>query len=274
MNLTPIESPLLSIQHATLSYGRRPVLQDVSFDIRSGEFWCFIGPNGEGKTTLIKALLGAMRPRRGRIARRRDVFGKGRVSYVPQRLELNPVLPTSIREFVLGGLAGVRADGVQCRSRLRQVLDLVGLSQRMEHRNYWTLSGGQRQRAMVARALIRDPRLLIVDEPIAGLDFAAAEAVLRVLDQLNQQHSVTIVFVTHDLPIAGAYATHIALFRGGRVRAGRKSQVLDGDALSATFGVAIAVTDEGDGRLRIGRRQHPAPMATADTRSEAVGAMA
>ncbi len=252
MNIGPEQrQPLLSIERATLSYGRRPVLEQVDFKIESGQFWCFLGPNGEGKTTLIKALLGAMRPRRGRIVRREDIFRAGRVSYVPQRLELNPTLPTSVREFVLGGVSGLRTSRWQRRHRLERVLDLVGLRSKMQRHNYWTLSGGQRQRVLVARALIRDPRLLIADEPVAGLDFAAAAAVLRVLHHLNTKHEVTIVFVTHDLPIAGAYASHAALFRAGRVRAGEKAQVLRPETLEATFGVPIAAQSDADGRIRI-----------------------
>ncbi|MEM1099407.1 MAG: ATP-binding cassette domain-containing protein, partial [Planctomycetota bacterium] len=106
-------SPLLSLQQATLGYGGRAVLKDVSFDIHPGEFWCFLGPNGEGKTTLIKSLLGALRPQRGLVRRQGKMFRAGKVSYVPQRLELNPVLPTSVREFVLSGLAGVKSDATK-----------------------------------------------------------------------------------------------------------------------------------------------------------------
>ncbi len=254
------DAPLLSLQQATLGYGGRAVLNEVTFDIRAGEFWCFLGPNGEGKTTLIKALLGAMRPQRGLVLRQGRMFRAGKVSYVPQRLELNPVLPTSVREFVLSGLAGVKSDATKRANRLKRVLELVGLGA-SQRRNYWTLSGGQKQRALVARALVRDPSLLIVDEPTAGLDFAAVEAVLNVMRGLYREFNVTVVFVTHDLNIAAEHATHLAFFRNGKVVAGPKDEVLTGERLHATFGVPVSVERDGDGRLRVGQ-------ARASTRDE------
>ncbi len=247
----PAGAALLSLQSATLGYGGRAVLSEVTFDIHPGEFWCFLGPNGEGKTTLIKALLGALRPQRGVVRRQGAMFRAGKVSYVPQRLELNPVLPTSVREFVLSGLAGVRADATKRANRLKRVLELVGLGA-SQRRNYWTLSGGQKQRALVARALVRDPSLLIVDEPTAGLDFAAVEAVLGVMRGLYRDFNVTVVFVTHDLNIAAEHATHLAFFRNGQVVAGPKEQVLTGERLRATFGVPVSVERDEHGRFRVG----------------------
>ena len=248
----PDDKPLLSLRSASLGYGGRSVLNDVSFDIHAGEFWCFLGPNGEGKTTLIKSLLGAIRPQRGAVLRQAKMFRTGKVSYVPQRLELNPVLPTSVREFVLSGLAGVSSDAVKRRNRLTRVLDLVGLGA-SHKRNYWTLSGGQKQRALVARALVRDPQLLIVDEPTAGLDFAAVEAVLNVMQELYRDYGVTVVFVTHDLNIAAEHATHLAFFRGGQVVAGPKDEVLTAERLHATFGVPVGVERDDNGRYQIGQ---------------------
>ncbi|MEM7626389.1 MAG: metal ABC transporter ATP-binding protein [Planctomycetota bacterium] len=257
----PQDKPLLSLRQATLGYGGRAVLEDVSFDVNAGQFWCFLGPNGEGKTTLIKALLGALRPQRGAVLRQAKMFRSGKVSYVPQRLELNPVLPTSVREFVLSGLAGVRSDATKRRNRLARVLELVGLGA-SHKRNYWTLSGGQKQRALVARALVRDPGLLIVDEPTAGLDFAAVEAVLTVMRELYRDFNVTVVFVTHDLNIAAEHATHLAFFRNGRVVAGPKNEVLTAERLHATFGVPVAVQQDGDGRFRVGQVQRGAAGAS------------
>lgn len=246
------EEPQLSLINATLGYGRRAVLRHVEFDINPGEFWCFLGPNGEGKTTLIKALLGAIRPQRGAVYRQAKMFRTGKVSYVPQRLELNPVLPTSVREFVLSGLSGVSSNASMRRYRLERVLDLVGL-RAAQNRNYWTLSGGQKQRALVARALVRDPGLLIVDEPTAGLDYAAVESVLKTMHQLYIQYGVTIVFVTHDLNIAAEHSTHLAFFRNGQVIAGPKDEVLTAERLQATFGVPVSLQRDNHGRFQIGQ---------------------
>ncbi|QDU71822.1 metal ABC transporter ATP-binding protein [Mucisphaera calidilacus] len=242
--------PIVELMSVDLGYASASVLTEVEISIGEGQFWCFLGPNGEGKTTLIKAILGALSPRRGRIFRNPEVFARGRVSYVPQRLELNPVLPTSVREFILTGLAGVRTHGNQRQSRLDRVLEIVGLGA-SRHQNYWTLSGGQKQRALLARALIRDPQVLIVDEPTAGLDLAAAAAVLRVLADMHATYNVTIVFVTHDLAIVTRHATHAALFKGGAVRSGELADVITEEALGHTFGVPVPVRCDEDGRPQI-----------------------
>ena len=244
--------PIVEFNAVTLGYVRATVLEDVCLSIEPKQFWCFLGSNGQGKTTLIKAMLGALRPKRGLLFRNPDVFGKGQVSYVPQRLELNPVLPTSVREFVLSGLAGIRTYGEQRQKRLDRVLDIVGLSA-ARNRNYWTLSGGQKQRALLARALVRDPHVLIVDEPTAGLDFAASQTVLNVLADMHATYDVTIVFVTHDLDIAAKHATHAALFRNKTVVSGDVSEVITSERLEHTFGVPVSVEKGSDGRPLIGK---------------------
>ena len=246
----PRIKPIVELFGVRLGYTKAPVLDKVSLAIEPGQFWCFLGPNGEGKTTLIKAILGALRPKRGRLFRNSEVFAKGRVSYVPQRLELNPVLPTSVREFILSGLAGVPTLGPMRQSRLDRVLEIVGLGA-SRNQNYWTLSGGQKQRALLARALIRDPQVLIVDEPTAGLDLAAAATVLEVLADMHATYDVTIVFVTHDLHIVARHATHAALFKGGAVISGELKDVMTSDRLGHTFGIPVSVETGMDGRPQI-----------------------
>ncbi|MEM1011757.1 MAG: metal ABC transporter ATP-binding protein [Planctomycetota bacterium] len=253
------EQPLIEVSQATLSYGRNVILRDVTLTVHSGEFWCLLAPNGEGKTTFIKALLGALRPRRGLIRLNggldRAGVNRHRVSYVPQRLDLASSLPTTVREFVAAGLIGVRGIS-NANSRIRQTLDLVGLSSKAGA-SYFTLSGGQKQRALLARALIRDPRLLVVDEPTAGLDFAAAETVLKTLRDLNAEYAITVLFVTHDLQIAADLATHVALFKNKRVAAGPVRETLTGEALSETYDADITVDDNG-GRLVVGTKRKDA----------------
>lgn len=233
-----------------MGYGRTVVLKEVTLRINQGEFWCFLGPNGEGKTTLIKGLLGAIRPRQGRIQLRRD-FAKGkRVGFVPQECELNPSAPTTVREFILSGLVGLPIPSNVRRKRLERLLELINLKHKINS-NFWQLSGGQRQRALVARALIRDPLLLIVDEPTAGLDLGAANNVLNMIQSLSQEFNITIGFVTHDLQIAARHASHAALFRNGTITSGPMETVFIDEHLTRTFGVPIEVTRTDSGKTHV-----------------------
>jgi ABC-type Mn2+/Zn2+ transport system ATPase subunit len=250
--------PIVAADGVTLAYGRKPILQNVNLQIHESEFWCFIGPNGEGKTTLLRALLGALRPSRGRVYLRPDFARRTRVGFVPQECDLNLALPTTVREFILTGTAGLPLDGAMRQSRLARVLEVMGL-QRVRVRNFWNLSGGQRQRAMVARALVRDPLLLVVDEPTAGLDMAAATGLLEIITDLNRAKGITVVFVTHDLNLAAQRASHIALFRQGIVRAGPLAEIFTSENLSQTFGVPIEARRDEAGQLSI----HSLPLPAA-----------
>jgi len=253
--------PILAVEHVTLGYGRNVVLSDVSLQIHQGDFWCLLGPNGEGKTSLIKALLGALKPKRGKILLRADFARRTRIGLVPQESEVNSVVPTTVEEFVLTGTVGLALDAHARKGRLKRVLEIMGL-QRLRSGDFWTLSGGQRQRALVARALIRDPLLLIVDEPTAGLDLAAATSLLETITDLSQHKGITVIFVTHDLNIAAQRATHIALFRRGRLTSGPLSDVLTPSNLEATFGMPVEVLRDAAGRVSV-RAQSRVPEALA-----------
>lgn len=250
--------PVLEVEQATLGYGRRVVLREVSVSIRQGEFWCLLGPNGEGKTTFIKALLGAVAPRRGRVFLRADFQRRTRLAFVPQEAEVNASIPTTVEEFVAGGLVGLGLDARQGASRMKRVLELMGVTA-LRDRSLWALSGGQRQRALVARALLRDPLLLIVDEPTAGLDLAAASGLLETISGLNREHRITVVFVTHDLQIAAQRATHVAFFRQGRVVAGPVADAFTAANLEWAFGVPVALGRDDQGLTTVlTRRRAPA----------------
>jgi ABC-type Mn2+/Zn2+ transport system ATPase subunit len=229
-----------------LGYGQRMVLVQVDFEIRSGEFWFFLGPNGEGKTTLLRAMLGMIRPQAGQLWIHPELGQRERIGFVPQRCDINPTLPTTVREFVLLGLVGIHTDQNDEALRLEWALDKVGLG-RLEGKDYWALSGGQRQRALVARALVRRPSVLILDEPTNGLDLAAEDAVLRFLAELNRKEQLTLLFVTHNLAIAARYATHIALFHAGEVVSGPRREVLNRQTLERIYGVAVEISSNQSG---------------------------
>jgi ABC-type Mn2+/Zn2+ transport system ATPase subunit len=229
-----------------LGYGRRVVLTHVDFQMRPGEFWFFLGPNGEGKTTMLRAILGMVRPQAGQLWVHPELGQRERIGFVPQRCDINPTLPTTVREFVLLGLVGIDTDRGEAAMRLGWALERVGLGG-LEGKDYWSLSGGQRQRALVARALVRRPSVLILDEPTNGLDLAAEDAVLRFLAELNHKQQQTLLFVTHNLAIAARYATHIALFHAGEVVSGSRQEVLNRQTLERIYGVAVEVSANQSG---------------------------
>lgn len=232
------EDIILKTESLTLGYGRRTVLEDVNIEVRRGECWFFVGPNGSGKTTLLKAILGMLQPRAGELRLDSAYTSRAQIGFVPQRCDLNPTLPTTVREFVLLGLVGLRLTRRQERERLSWALAKVGLDA-MENTDYWSLSGGQRQRALVARTLVRQPSFLILDEATTGLDFATAGAFLHTVSELNRADGLTILFVTHDLAIAARHATHAALFYGGRVHSGPGREVLSAKNLERAYGTPI-----------------------------------
>jgi zinc transport system ATP-binding protein len=220
--------PLLAARGLSLGYGEVAVLRDVTLSVRRGEFWCWIGPNGSGKSTLLRAFLGLLEPLAGRLEVAAPLRDRTRIGYVPQRSELSDALPTTVRELVELGLVRTRAPRAARETAVAWALEQVGLTG-MARRSVWALSGGQRQRALLARALVRRPELLVLDEPTEGLDAATHEALLRTVDALRRD-GLTLLVVTHRLEIAREHADHVALFVDGRVVAGPRDEVLETDA--------------------------------------------
>jgi zinc transport system ATP-binding protein len=195
----------LEFDQVTFGYGRLPVVREASLRIRQGEFVALVGPNGSGKTTLIRLGLGLLGATHGVV----QLFGtdassfreRWRVGYVPQRASGATSLPISVGEVVRTGLAGQLRPGRRFtrrhRERLEHVLDLMGLAA-VRRQRLTELSGGQQQRALIARALVTGPRLLVLDEPTTGVD-AEARAVLREsLEHLVTVEGIAVVYVSHD----------------------------------------------------------------------------
>jgi ABC-type Mn2+/Zn2+ transport system ATPase subunit len=239
-------SPLFEARALRACYGRREVFRDLDLTIRPGEFWVVLGPNGAGKTTLLKLLLGSLRPRAGTVRRRTDLAAGG-ASLVPQHASLAATLPTTVRECVLSGLVGLGLAGEERRHRLAWALARVALGGR-EREDFWTLSGGTRQRVLVARALVRRPRLLVLDEPMAGLDLPTSRALYADLVRLNQTAGgPAIVLVSHDLDAARRHASHAVLLGRSGTHAGPAARVLVGERLAASYGVPADLFLPGGG---------------------------
>jgi ABC-type Mn2+/Zn2+ transport system ATPase subunit len=216
---------MLKATALSLAYGDHTVLTEVSFEVHLGEFWVLLGQNGSGKTTLLRAILGLLPPRSGSLWLHPELASRARTGFVPQRCDITPTLPTTVREFVLLGLVGLRVRRQEEQGRLDWALEKMGLAG-LAGRSYWALSGGQRQRALVARALVRRPTFLVLDEPTNNLDTPTEEALLQLLVALNQEAQQTIMLVTHNLSLARRYATHVAFVHGGQVLSGPRDQVL------------------------------------------------
>ncbi|MBW3614356.1 MAG: metal ABC transporter ATP-binding protein [Actinobacteria bacterium] len=195
---------MLELEGVAFGYSASTVLREVSLSVHEGEFVAVVGPNGSGKTTLLRLSLGLLQPDRGAVR----LFGVAtrsfrdwwRLGYVPQRAVASSALPLSVEEVVRTGLAGrerARRRGKATTERLEHVMDLMGLTA-VRRQRVSEVSGGQQQRALIARALVTAPRLLVLDEPTTGVD-AAARAVLREsLEHLLRVEGVGVVYVSHD----------------------------------------------------------------------------
>jgi ABC-type Mn2+/Zn2+ transport system ATPase subunit len=232
---------LLAARGLALGYGETPVLRDVELTVQRGEYWGWIGPNGSGKSTLLRGFLGLLRPLAGTLEVAPRLAGGARIGYVPQRSELSDALPTTVRELVELGLVRSSVPRAGRAEAVAWALAEVGLAG-MERRDVWSLSGGQRQRALLARALVRRPELLVLDEPTEGLDVATNDALLETLGALHRENRLTLIVVTHRLEIARERADHVALFLDGRVIAGPRDAVLAGaEARHAVAGRGLAL---------------------------------
>lgn len=203
---------ILDVQHVSHRYGNKHVLEDISFQLHQGEMMGLVGPNGSGKSTLLKIILGALPAQRGQV----NWFGKPlhkftqwpRIGYVSQKANsFNTGFPATVFEVVMMGLTSkiglFRRPGKKDRERVKEAIATVGMDA-FEHQNIGRLSGGQQQRVFIARALVSDPDVLILDEPTVGVDAQSEAQFYELLKKLNEERRISIILVSHDL---GAIST-------------------------------------------------------------------
>ena len=220
------ESPaLLDLRNVSCGYNGSPILRGVNIRIEPGQMWFLLGANGTGKSTLLKVMLGLLRPSAGELRTPENRKRSTRIGFVPQHAAMNRSLPSTVREFVDLGFVGQGVRGARRAETLARCLETVGLAGR-ERDDLRTLSGGIRQRAVLARALVRDPNLLVLDEPTNHLDATDETDFVELLVNLNRTRGMSVVFVTHDASIAAQLATHVALFHDGTVAAGPAATIL------------------------------------------------
>jgi ABC-type Mn2+/Zn2+ transport system ATPase subunit len=230
-------APRVRLVDVACGYDRRVVLRDVRLDVPARGVLALVGPNGSGKTTLLRVLLGLLRPLAGRI----ELPGGRlpRLGYVPQTDVSEVLVPVSALEVVLMGLVPVRpllgrlaaAD----RAAGHAALEAMGLGG-LEERPFRDLSGGQRQRVLLARGLVADPELLVLDEPVRGLDVGSSAALVATLVRLARERGMSVVVATHSLDLVANHADHVALVGDGRVRSGPAAEIMTDAVLSEFHG--------------------------------------
>jgi ABC-type Mn2+/Zn2+ transport system ATPase subunit len=228
------EPEALTLQGLTVGYGRRVILRDVNLALQRGSFNGLLGANGSGKSTLLKTILGILPPLQGQItfkpiAGRTPVLG-----YMPQRETLDPIYPLSSYEVVLmassGRLAPGRPTNKAERDWAHECLAETGATA-LAPRPFSELSGGQKQRVLMARALATKPDFLLLDEPTAGIDPTATQAIMELLRTIHEQKRQTIIMVSHDLTTVRQFAQDVLWLHEGKVLHGAVGMLLSHDKM-------------------------------------------
>ena len=219
---------LITCKDLVLGYDGRAITQAFDFSVHTGDYLCIVGENGSGKSTLIKTLLHLQPPISGSIEAG-DGLRPNEIGYLPQQTAVQRDFPASIREVVISGCQGrcglrpfYNREEKKLAAAMIHKLGLDG----MENRCYRELSGGQQQRVLLARALCATQKVLLLDEPVAGLDPKVTTEMYRIIDDLNKQDGITIIMISHDMDAALHYASHI-LHIGETSFYGTKAQYLN-----------------------------------------------
>ena len=201
----------LSCQNLSLGYEGKEILSGLSFEVNSGDYLCIVGENGSGKSTLMRTVLGLKKPMSGKIVTG-DGLSANEIGYLPQQTLVQRDFPASVKEIVISGNqghCGLRPFyNKQEKELAAQNMKKMGILD-LQNRCYRELSGGQQQRVLLARALCATKKMLLLDEPVAGLDPKVTADMYSLIDGLNKEDKITIIMISHDLDAAVKYASHI-----------------------------------------------------------------
>ena len=206
-----MSQPLLKCEHVDFGYENYDVVKDVSLEICQGDYLCIVGENGSGKSTLMKGLLGLLKPTGGSLMVSDDLKRSG-IGYLPQQTPAQKDFPATVQEVVISGCLGKRGNRPFYSKKERETaavnMERLGITD-LRKSCYRDLSGGQKQRTLIARALCATDRLLILDEPITGLDPSTTQDFYRVIRHLNREEQVAVLMVSHDIQNIVAQANKI-----------------------------------------------------------------
>lgn len=223
---------LIEAKNVCLGYDGVDVVTGLDFNVNKGDYLCVVGENGSGKSTLIKALLGLKKCSSGHL-HFLEGLKQDQIGYLPQQTVAQKDFPASVYEVVLSGTLGKkRLFSFYSKNDRRCALDnmaILGISD-LKNKCYRHLSGGQQQRVLLARALCATESLLLLDEPVTGLDPAATEEMYELLQHLNRDHGITVIMVSHDIRASLKYSTHMLHLMGKQLFFGKTSDYLSSDA--------------------------------------------
>lgn len=235
-------SGFIEFKRATLGYGRKIVLKDISFSISAGDYFGLVGPNGAGKTTLLRAILGTLQPLQGEVRCDPSI----RFGYVPQRDTVDYIMPYTVQEVVMMGryhqIGLFRTPGTTDRDIVVESLRHVDIED-LRFRSFKDLSGGQKQRALIARALASKPAVLILDEPTNGMDLSSRTSILDLIHRLHTEDQLTVLMVSHILDDVANYVKRIAIVERDFFQVGDVDAVLTAQNLSTLYQMPVRVVD-------------------------------
>jgi len=233
-----VNAPLITLDNLAVGYNRQPVLSGISLSIARGSFTAILGANGSGKSTLLKTLLRLQPPLAGKI----QITAPAIFGYVPQANQFDPLYPLTGFDVALMGTYN-RVGPMQFPSRaekdyVRECLRATA-AEEFAKKKFSQLSGGQKQRVLIARALATKPDVLVLDEPTAGVDAAATHALLEFISQLHAEQKLTILLVTHDLPLVRKHAQQVIWLHQGRVLPGTAAELLSRERMAEIFEMEV-----------------------------------
>ena len=246
-------TPVVSLRGAGLQFGQRALWKDLDLDVQAGEFFAVLGPNGSGKTSFLKVLLGLQQLHSGTVAVAGNPVERGsrKIGYIPQQKSFAPDTPLRARDLVALGVDGhrwgLRIKAKAVNERVDALLDLVGASD-YARVPLGQLSGGEQQRLRVAQALAAEPELLLCDEPLLSLDLRHQQAVSSLINRQCHERKSAVVFVTHEINPVIDYVDRVLYLAGGRFRVGTPEEVMTTEVLSELYNSRVDVI-RANGRI-------------------------
>lgn len=216
---------VISIENVSFSYNKENVLQDIIMYINEGDFVGIVGCNGSGKTTLMKLLIGQIKPSKGKIRLFNEELSKSKdlnkIGYVPQiSLSTSQTFPATVEEVVMTNLYSkigfMKFPKKEHKEKVKKTLELVNM-EKYSKKMIGNLSGGQQQRVMIAKALVSDPKIIILDEPTTGIDASSEKSLYEILHKLNKESNITIIIVSHDIEKISQYTNKIFIVNKNKV---------------------------------------------------------